>query len=81
MMSTAELTRLTALDRCDRCGAQAYVEVELAGGAELLFCGHHARQYEDKLLEVAIVIHDETNRLVSAPATVEATAVSWPFEN
>jgi len=81
MMSTAELSRLTALDRCDRCGAQAYVQVELVEGAELLFCGHHARQYEDKLREVAVLIHDETNRLVSAPATAEATAVSWPFEN
>jgi len=81
MMSTAELSRLTALDRCDRCGAQAYVQVHLIEGAELVFCGHHARQYEDKLREVAILIHDETDRLVPAPATAEATAVSWPLEN
>jgi hypothetical protein len=57
---------LSAVDRCDRCGAQAYVRVELAGGAELLFCAHHARQHEDKLREVAITIHDETNRLADA---------------
>jgi len=82
MMQTAELSRLTALDRCDRCGAQAYVQVELVAGAELLFCGHHARQYEVKLREVAIVIHDETDRLVSAPATAETTvAPAWPFDN
>jgi hypothetical protein len=23
---------LTTLDRCDRCGAQAYLRIELAGG-------------------------------------------------
>ena len=35
---------LTALDRCDRCGAQAYVEaLPPSGRSPLLFCGHHAR--------------------------------------
>ena len=67
MTATAQLTSLSAVDRCDRCGAQAYVRVELAGGAELLFCAHHARQHEDKLREVATVIHDETGRLVESP--------------
>jgi hypothetical protein len=69
MMTTAtttQLSRLSATDRCDRCGAQAYVQVELVAGAELLFCGHHARQYEDRLREVAILIHDETDRLAVA---------------
>ena len=70
MTATAQLTGLSAVDRCDRCGAQAYVRVELSGGAELLFCAHHARQHEDKLREVAITIHDETGRLVEAPAPV-----------
>lgn len=64
MTATAQLTGLSAIDRCDRCGAQAYVRVELAGGTELLFCAHHARQHEDKLREVAITIHDESGRLV-----------------
>jgi hypothetical protein len=59
---------LTALDRCDRCGAQAYLRVELAGGGELLFCGHHARAHGDKLREIAITVHDETGRLVETPA-------------
>ena len=67
--ATAQLTGLTATDRCDRCGAQAYVRVELAGNAELLFCAHHARQHEDKLREVAITIHDETEKLADVPAT------------
>jgi hypothetical protein len=70
--ATAQLTSLSAVDRCDRCGAQAYVRVELAGGTELLFCAHHARQHEDKLREIAITIHDETGRLAETPATATA---------
>ena len=62
-MSTAELLRLSAVDRCDRCGAQAYVQVELDAGGELLFCAHQARQHADKLREVALLIHDDTNCL------------------
>lgn len=68
MTATVQLTSLSAVDRCDRCGAQAYVRVELGGGAELLFCAHHARQHEDKLREIAISIHDETGRLAETPS-------------
>ncbi len=53
----------TALDRCDRCGAQAYVRVELSTGGELLFCAHHAREHADKLQQVAASIQDETGSL------------------
>ncbi len=60
---------LTAEDRCDRCGAQAYLRVELATGGELLFCAHHAREHADKLEEVAVHVQDETHKLVETPAT------------
>jgi hypothetical protein len=60
MTPTAQLNRLSAVDRCDRCGARAYVLVELAGGAELLFCAHHGHQHEARLRELAVVFHDET---------------------
>lgn len=60
---------LTAEDRCDRCGAQAYVRVELNGGGELLFCAHHGREHADKLSTVALSIHDESERLTETPAT------------
>ena len=56
---------LTALDRCDRCGAQAYVRVTLASGGDLLFCAHHGKKYEDGLKSVAVDIHDETEKLTS----------------
>jgi len=52
------------MDRCDRCGAQAYVRVVLASsGGELLFCGHHARQHEPQLRSKASEWQDETGRL------------------
>ena len=60
---------LTALDRCDRCGAQAYLRVELASGLELLFCAHHAREHSDKLREVAVAVIDETHKLEDKPTT------------
>ena len=66
--AVAPSTPLTAVDRCDRCGAQAYLRVELAGGGDLLFCAHHAREHGDKLREIAVAVQDETGKLVDAPA-------------
>ena len=43
---------------CDRCGALAKVRVVLANGSDLVFCGHHAREYEDKLRDIAVDIID-----------------------
>jgi hypothetical protein len=59
---------LTAADRCDRCGARAYVRVLLPNFMELLFCAHHNRQYAAALMKIAVEIHDETGRLVRAAA-------------
>lgn len=57
-MTSPTLTRpeLTAADRCDRCGAAAQVRAVLSTGGELLFCNHHAREYEPKLKEMAAEI-------------------------
>jgi hypothetical protein len=60
-------TPLTAADRCDRCGAQAYLRVLLVSGGELLFCAHHGREHGDALRTVAADIHDQTDRLVATP--------------
>ena len=46
---------LTAHDRCDRCGAQAKSRAIFASG-ELLFCGHHAHEYQDTLNKQAVVV-------------------------
>lgn len=69
MTTTLAPTPLSAVDRCDRCGAQAYVRVRLAGGRELLFCGHHSKQFGPGLRKVAVEIHDETARLDAVPPT------------
>jgi hypothetical protein len=61
-------TPLNALDRCDRCGAQAYVRAVMANGFELLFCGHHAKKYHEGLASAASQIVDETSRLIEESA-------------
>ncbi|QJC21684.1 DUF7455 domain-containing protein [Arcanobacterium buesumense] len=55
-------TTFTAADRCDACGAQAYVRVDMAAGS-LMFCAHHARKYNAKLSEVALSIVDESEKV------------------
>ena len=60
---------LTAADRCDRCGAQAYIRVTLLTGGELLFCAHHGRAHEAKLREVSADFQDHSERLAATPAT------------
>jgi hypothetical protein len=65
----APTPQFTGLDRCDRCGAQAYVRVELVSGGELLFCAHHAREHAEKIQEVAVQVHDDTGQLTSTQAS------------
>ena len=65
----APSSTLSAADRCDRCGAQAYVRVTLTSGGELLFCAHHSREHAEKLRNIAITIHDETGKLDTTPPT------------
>ena len=59
--------RLTHDDRCDRCGAQAFVRVLLANG-DLLFCGHHGRRHGDVLAEVALAVEDYTETINARPS-------------
>lgn len=60
-----DVAALSAQDRCDRCGAQAYLRVEVSDGLELFFCAHHAREHGDKLKEIAVSFLDETHKLTS----------------
>jgi len=68
MTSTLTAPALSAVDRCDRCSAQAYVRVVLTGGTDLLFCGHHWSRHEPALRPQAVEIVDETHRLTAVPA-------------
>jgi hypothetical protein len=62
---------LTPLDRCDRCGAQAYLRIKLAGGSGLLFCAHHSREHEQLIRSIAVSVHDETSDLGPRPPAVQ----------
>ena len=78
-MTTAVATgaaALSAADRCDRCGAQAYLKVELLSGGELLFCAHHAREHGDALKAVAANVIDESHRLGDTPSAPAADEVA-----
>jgi hypothetical protein len=57
-----ESDTLTAVDRCDRCGAQAYVSVLLEAG-ELLFCSHDYNEMEEKITPSAKLVVDERYKL------------------
>ena len=43
------MTELKATDRCDRCGAQAYVVTDHGKAGELLWCVHHFTENEAAL--------------------------------
>ncbi len=68
--ATTASAPLAPSDRCDSCGAQAYVRVTIPSGA-LLFCGHHAAKHKDQLIGQALTWHDETFRL--SPTEPELT--------
>ncbi|MCW2726577.1 MAG: hypothetical protein JWN35_3498 [Frankiales bacterium] len=57
----------SALDRCDRCGAQAFVRAVLASG-DLLFCAHHGREYGAALAASALVVEDGTDSINTRPS-------------
>jgi hypothetical protein len=42
----------------------------LLNGGELLFCGHHAKEYAEKLKPVVKVIQDETAKLTAVSSDV-----------
>ena len=59
---------LTVADRCDRCGAQAYVLLNVpvpdASPRELLLCAHDYRQHEFKLAQSGVrVVLDQRHEL------------------
>jgi hypothetical protein len=63
-----EQTPLNSLDRCDRCGAQAYVRAILITGGQLLFCAHHGKAYAEGLKPVVATIQDESEKLANQSA-------------
>jgi len=57
---------LTAFDRCDKCGSQAYFRITyLESGFDLLFCLHHYNEYKTKISPDEIKILDESGKLAA----------------
>lgn len=49
----------TAIDRCDRCPAQAMVRVQMPiSGCLLDFCAHHFQRHEHGLADAILVLDD-----------------------
>lgn len=57
MTSVETKAPITALDRCDKCGAPAMVRATLLNGI-LYFCGHHARQAGTSLVLKSVEVYD-----------------------
>jgi len=55
--TAVEDRELTLNDRCDACQAAAKVVATLLNG-ELLFCGHHAREYKSSLTAKSLKVYD-----------------------
>ena len=63
MLTTTGPARiLNALDRCDRCGAQAFVVCQLTEG-ELTFCGHCWQKHHVALEKVCYDRVDERSHI------------------
>lgn len=62
-----ERTFLTHANRCDTCGAQAFIRALFVNG-ELTFCGHHGRLMSIPLQQQAIFVEDGTD-LINTPNT------------
>jgi len=69
MVETDQKKHLTASDRCDKCGAQAFVLVRGMAG-ELLFCSHDYNEivnnpiaYEN-IMDFMVEIQDERDKLI-----------------
>lgn len=44
-------------DLCDKCVAQAVVEVQLQSGFWLMFCNHHYGEVKDQIVAPRTVLH------------------------
>jgi len=73
-MDTMERTALSPMgvdDRCDRCGARAYLAVQMKPATSvLLFCGHHGAALLPALLaQEPFDLRDDLDLLAPAPGS------------
>jgi|APGre2960657404_1045060.scaffolds.fasta_scaffold451640_2 hypothetical protein len=55
---------LTGLDRCDKCGAQAYFRAIMLSGLELTFCLHHGSKLAGPLVAHGIALFEDYTNLL-----------------
>lgn len=67
MTRTLDRASLGIADRCDCCGAQAFVRAVFVSG-ELTFCGHHGRALQAALERDAILFEDATEMINPKPS-------------
>jgi hypothetical protein len=59
---------LVVADRCDRCGAQAFMQfIWESEGLDLLFCAHHGKRFTPLVDLSKWVVLDSSNRLNEKP--------------
>ena len=62
MITTVD-RKLTAEDRCDKCSDAAKIVATFLNG-ELMFCGHHAKEFKTSLFDKAIEVYDPEDILI-----------------
>lgn len=63
-----EYPELTAHDRCDRCGAQAYIRWA-KGPQDIITCVHHGNKYEVDLIAQGFdAVQDNRDQLSVKPS-------------
>lgn len=62
VLPSLERRDLNALDRCDACGARAWVRAVMPA-SELLFCAHHAARHLPALAESALFLQDDRDQM------------------
>lgn len=83
MLFVRDSSPLSFADRCDQCGAGAYVHVVLASsGGELFWCNHHWNDHKEVLTPLLRYINDDRKRLfagiVDDRHVIEGQEVSLP---
>ena len=66
-LTEERITPHALLDRCDRCGAQAFYRAIFVTG-ELTFCGHHGRELLIPMQITAILVEDGTGLINNKPS-------------
>jgi hypothetical protein len=65
------MSTLISTDRCDRCGAQAYVRfLNTTLNLDMDFCRHHSNKYADLLENQGFTISVDERSLLEKPVGV-----------